>query len=209
MPPDNPNSVETTGKTVDDAVLQALRRLNRTRNQVDVRVLSEGRPGVFGIGANEARVRVSVIGAAPAGDDPDEAPLPKIDDYADYAEVDRRPSGPGRGGAAPGVRPARAAATRRWVRRWPARRKTARHATARPDRARPPVVTAGATVIAIAAVIAAVTATRAGAATADADAAAKTATRSSGPSRCRSHCSPIPSSNPRTTRTPPNSRPPC
>ena len=108
MPPDNPSSVETTGKTVDDAVLQALRRLNRTRNQVDVRVLSEGRPGVFGIGANEARVRVSVIGAAPAGDDPDEAPLPKIDDYADYAEVDRRPSGPGRGrggsGGPPGAR---------------------------------------------------------------------------------------------------------
>ena len=108
MPTDNPNSVETTGKTVDDAVLQALRRLNRTRNQVDVRVLSEGRPGVFGIGANEARVRVSVIGAAPAGGDPDEAPLPKIDDYAHYAEVDRRPSGPGRGrggsGGPPGAR---------------------------------------------------------------------------------------------------------
>ncbi len=108
MPPDNPNSVETTGKTVDDAVLQALRRLNRTRNQVDVRVLSEGRPGVFGIGANEARVRVSVIGAAPAGGDPDEAPLPKIDDYAHYAEVDRRPAGPGRGrggsGGPPGAR---------------------------------------------------------------------------------------------------------
>ena len=108
MATNNPTSVETTGKTVDDAVQQALRRLNRSRNQVEVRVLSEGRPGVFGIGASEAHVRVSVIGAEPAADDPDEAPLPKIDDYADYAEVERRPGGPGRGrggsGGPPGAR---------------------------------------------------------------------------------------------------------
>jgi spoIIIJ-associated protein len=108
MATNNPSSVETTGKTVDDAVQQALRRLNRSRNQVDVRVLSEGRPGVFGIGASEARVRVSVLGAGPAAGDPDEAPLPKIDDYADYAEVERRPAGPGRGrggsGGPPGAR---------------------------------------------------------------------------------------------------------
>ncbi|MXY78345.1 MAG: hypothetical protein F4Y94_01265 [Chloroflexi bacterium] len=108
MARDNPSSVETTGKTVDDAVQQALRRLNRSRNQVEVRVLSEGRPGVFGIGASEAHVRVSVIGAEPAADDADEAPLPKIDDYADYQEVERRPAGPGRGrggsGGPPGAR---------------------------------------------------------------------------------------------------------
>ncbi len=108
MARDNPSSVETTGKTVDDAVQQALRRLNRSRNQVEVRVLSEGRPGVFGIGASEAHVRVSVIGAEPAADDAEETPLPKIDDYADYQEVERRPVGPGRGrggsGGPPGAR---------------------------------------------------------------------------------------------------------
>ena len=92
MSPDNPNSVEMTGKTVDDAVQQALRRLAKSRSQVDVHVVTEGRPGVFGIGATEARVRVSVIGAS-GDDDPESRPLPKIDDYADYAEVERHQAG--------------------------------------------------------------------------------------------------------------------
>lgn len=110
MATDSPNSVEMTGKTVDDAVLHALRRLGKSRNQVDVHVITEGRPGVFGIGATEARVRVSLIGAGPApsrdadtgaGATPpedDSRPLPKIDDYADYQEVEGRPGGRGRGG---------------------------------------------------------------------------------------------------------------
>ena len=86
----NPRSVEITGKTVDDAVQQALRRLGLSRNQVDVRVLTEGRPGVFGIGATAARVRVSALGDGGDAPEDDAGPLPKIDDYADYAEVDRR-----------------------------------------------------------------------------------------------------------------------
>ena len=110
MPTDTPDTVEASGKTVDDAVLQALRRLGLSRGQVDVSVITEGRPGVFGIGATEARVRVSAIGAGGrARDDApprrDEArddtrPLPKIDDYADYAEVDARPR-PDRGRGRP------------------------------------------------------------------------------------------------------------
>ena len=53
-------SVESHGKTVDEAVGQALRRLGRQRDEVDITVLSEGTRGVFGIGAEEARVRVTV-----------------------------------------------------------------------------------------------------------------------------------------------------
>jgi spoIIIJ-associated protein len=87
---ERPQSIEADGKSVDDAVLQALRRLRLNRAQVDVSVISEGRPGVFGIGATPARVRVSERGAA-GSDDASLAPLPKIDDYADYQEVDRRP----------------------------------------------------------------------------------------------------------------------
>jgi spoIIIJ-associated protein len=53
-------SVESHGKTVDEAVGQALRRLGRQREDVEITVLSEGTRGVFGIGAEEARVRVTV-----------------------------------------------------------------------------------------------------------------------------------------------------
>jgi spoIIIJ-associated protein len=52
-------SVESHGKTVDEAISQALRRLGRQRDEVEVTVLSEGSRGVFGIGAEMARVRVT------------------------------------------------------------------------------------------------------------------------------------------------------
>ena len=44
-------SVESHGKTVEEAVAQALRRLGREREECEVTVLSEGSRGVFGIGA--------------------------------------------------------------------------------------------------------------------------------------------------------------
>src|SRR6185503_4895701 len=53
-------SVESHGKTVDEAIGQALRRLGRQRDDVEITVLSEGSRGVFGIGAEHARVRVTV-----------------------------------------------------------------------------------------------------------------------------------------------------
>src|SRR4051812_50115103 len=53
-------SVESHGKTVDEAIAQALRRLGRQRDDVEITVLSEGSRGVFGIGAEHARVRVTL-----------------------------------------------------------------------------------------------------------------------------------------------------
>jgi spoIIIJ-associated protein len=52
------DSVEASGKSVDDAILQALARLGRRRDEVDVAVLQEPSRGVRGVGAREARVRV-------------------------------------------------------------------------------------------------------------------------------------------------------
>ncbi len=52
------DSVETSGKSVDDAVLQALARLGRRRDEVEVMVLQEPSRGVRGVGAKDARVRV-------------------------------------------------------------------------------------------------------------------------------------------------------
>ena len=53
-------SIEASGKSVDDAVLQALARLHRRRDEVDVTVLQEPSRGTFGIGSKDARVRVTI-----------------------------------------------------------------------------------------------------------------------------------------------------
>lgn len=54
-------SVEFTGKTVDEAVEKALAALGKTRAQVEVTVLSEGSRGLLGIGGESARVAVRVL----------------------------------------------------------------------------------------------------------------------------------------------------
>jgi spoIIIJ-associated protein len=53
-------SIEASGKSVDDAVLQALANLKKRRDEVEITVLQEPSRGTFGIGNKEARVRVTV-----------------------------------------------------------------------------------------------------------------------------------------------------
>ena len=53
-------SIEASGKSVEDAILQGLARLKRRRDEVDITVLQEPARGAFGIGNKEARVRVTV-----------------------------------------------------------------------------------------------------------------------------------------------------
>lgn len=53
-------SIEASGKTIDEAIVQALARLGRRRDEVDVIVLQEPARGTFGIGSKDARVRVTV-----------------------------------------------------------------------------------------------------------------------------------------------------
>lgn len=57
--PARPESIEASGRTVDEAIERALSSLGAQRSQVDVVVLDEGSRGVLGIGAREARVRLS------------------------------------------------------------------------------------------------------------------------------------------------------
>ena len=53
------NCIETEGKTVDEAVANALTRLGVEQKDVEIEVLDEGSRGVFNIlGARQARVRV-------------------------------------------------------------------------------------------------------------------------------------------------------
>lgn len=51
--------VEASGRSVQEAVEQALRALGLTREQVEVEVLNEGRGGILGFGGEPARVRVT------------------------------------------------------------------------------------------------------------------------------------------------------
>ncbi len=51
-------SLNITAKTVDEAIEQGLAKLGLTRQEVDIEVIKEGRRGVFGIGAENAQVRL-------------------------------------------------------------------------------------------------------------------------------------------------------
>ena len=53
------NSIETSGESVEEAVLEALVQLGARKDEVDVEVLATARAGVLGLGAREARVRVT------------------------------------------------------------------------------------------------------------------------------------------------------
>jgi spoIIIJ-associated protein len=51
-------SLEVSGKTVEEAIQKALEQLGVSREEVEVTVVKEGRHGILGLGAEEARVRV-------------------------------------------------------------------------------------------------------------------------------------------------------
>jgi spoIIIJ-associated protein len=56
----NQSSIEVEGKTVEEAIKIALKRLKLPRSQVEVKILSEGEKGLFGMeGGRSAKVRVS------------------------------------------------------------------------------------------------------------------------------------------------------
>ena len=83
------DAVETSGKTVDDAIEHALTELGVDRDAVTVEILSEGKGGILGVGGADARVRVTLVNAPPAtaadpeatGDDEGEF----IEDEAEFA----------------------------------------------------------------------------------------------------------------------------
>ena len=53
--------IEKTGVTIDAAVESALNELGCTRDEVEIEVLSKGSRGFLGLGASEAKVKVTVI----------------------------------------------------------------------------------------------------------------------------------------------------
>jgi len=75
-------TIEVTGKTVEEAILHGLVRMGKKREEVDVIVLSEGRPGILGIGAEDARVRLLVR----------EVPAPRLEPPVESRPTRREPA---------------------------------------------------------------------------------------------------------------------
>lgn len=52
-------SLEVTARTVNEAIEKALLKLGKTRDEVDISILSEGSRGILGIGGEDARILAS------------------------------------------------------------------------------------------------------------------------------------------------------
>ena len=78
-------SVEASGKSIEDAIINALARLGRNRDEVEIIVLQQPVRGSRDMSAREARVRATVLAQRPATAvvTPDMA-----DDYFDSAQHD-------------------------------------------------------------------------------------------------------------------------
>lgn len=75
MPNQNGKSLDVSAKTVEEAIEQGLAQLGLSRDEIDIEILKEGRKGVFGLGAEEALVRLTPrLSSIPA----EERPQPKV-----------------------------------------------------------------------------------------------------------------------------------
>jgi spoIIIJ-associated protein len=60
---ENKNTVEVTGKTVEEATELALRQLDAARDEVRIDILARGKSGLLGLGSEPARVKVTRLAA--------------------------------------------------------------------------------------------------------------------------------------------------
>ena len=67
---------EKSGKNKEAAIEAALKELNASREDVDIEVLDEGSKGFLGIGARDARVKVTLKNAAVSEETEEKAPRP-------------------------------------------------------------------------------------------------------------------------------------
>ncbi len=83
-------SVDVQARTVDEAVRIGLARLGRNYDEVDVEILNPGSPGVLGVGAEDALVRlnVRVPGMRPR------PPMPAPQQQPPYYGMPQRPPAP-------------------------------------------------------------------------------------------------------------------
>jgi spoIIIJ-associated protein len=86
-------TVEVTGKTVDDAIASASAKLGIPADRLDYTVLSEGSKGILGIGAEDARINVSLEPALAPGERPPDRGYAAAA-VAEPASADARPETP-------------------------------------------------------------------------------------------------------------------
>ena len=85
------STIETTGKTIEDAVRSGLVRLGRMKDEVDIEVLEEPKSGFFGFGSKPAKVRITEKEGVPV--------VPAMESQPEEAEKTAAP-----GAAEPAVR---------------------------------------------------------------------------------------------------------
>ncbi len=99
-------SLEAKGKNVEEAIENGLIDLELERREVDVEVLSEGRAGLFGIGGEPARVRLTVVSTVVSYEAPEgevvEYALDTLEELLELMDLDaeatvRAPETPGDG----------------------------------------------------------------------------------------------------------------
>src|SRR5713226_8371871 len=93
------DSIEVTAPTVDAAIQQALEQLGAQADDVTIEVLSTPRSGVLGLGARQAKVRVTrraPEAAHSAVMSPPPAPPPKPRSSAPVPRAPARPAQPAR-----------------------------------------------------------------------------------------------------------------
>jgi spoIIIJ-associated protein len=94
--------VEASGKTVEEAIENALAQLGLDRSQVEVEVLSEGRSGILGIGGESARVLVGPLAAEELESEDTEKAVAALKRLLELMDIDasvrvRAPQTPGDG----------------------------------------------------------------------------------------------------------------
>lgn len=72
-------SLDVSAKTVDEAIEQGLAQLGLTHEQVDVEIVKEGKRGVFGIGSEDAQVRLTRKQPTPMETVPAAASVPQAE----------------------------------------------------------------------------------------------------------------------------------
>ena len=83
--------VETTARTVEEAVKLALLKLNATLDEVDIKILDSGTPGrILGLGSREAQILVTRRTSPYTGEDAEPATAlePQVKDAHDDESVD-------------------------------------------------------------------------------------------------------------------------
>lgn len=92
------DSIEISAKTAEEAIELALRDLNARRDEVEIEILTRGKAGILGIGAEPARVKVSRLSGAPSAPRQPERQerLAEREDRVKRPEPDSRPPERGR-----------------------------------------------------------------------------------------------------------------